>query len=293
MSSPILQLKNIQKKFDDRPVIYGLNLSVSAGELVSILGINGAGKTTIINLMLGLEKPNAGEIVFFGKKPGDMHVRHLIGVTPQETEFPEYLKCEEIIQLVRAHYKNPLSVAVVAEAFGLNDVLHRVACLLSGGQKRRLAIALAFIGNPQFVFLDEPTTGLDPESRQKIWAYIEKFVAQGGTVLLTTHYLEEAERLSTRVVVLEKGKITSDGTVADIKAHSSVVTVLFDCDIPLAPFSDMTDMCCDDNHYIVRTKNSDGFIRDLVNQNIAFRNLRIIEDSLENVFIKMVQESEK
>jgi ABC-2 type transport system ATP-binding protein len=288
---PIIQLANVCKSFGSFPVIADLSLQVNAGELVTLLGVNGAGKTTTINLMLGLEKPDQGEILLLGEKPQSLAVRQQIGVTPQNTGFPEGLKVAEIIAFVQAHYASPLDIATIAQQFSLQDILDRQTSTLSGGQKRRLAVALAFVGNPRCVFLDEPTTGLDVESRQKIWRAIHHYIAAGGTVFLTTHYLEEAEALSTRIIILEKGCIKIEGTVAQIKAMAGLARVRFMTDQVPIKLTHVEKIENAGKWVTLHTHNVDGLIRELVQSGIEFRQLQIVESSLESAFLNMTQET--
>jgi ABC-2 type transport system ATP-binding protein len=285
----IVKLSNVHKSFADLEVIRGINLEIKRGELLTMLGVNGAGKTTTINMMLGLQKPTAGDIALFGESPEHQPTRQRIGVTPQNTGLPEEIKVKEILEFVGAHYLKPKSIEEVARLFGLADLLERAAHGLSGGQKRRIAVALAFVGNPDIVFLDEPTTGLDVESRQQIWLAIQAYLAQGGTAFLTTHYLEEAESLSTRIVILEQGKIKVEGTVTDIKALAGLARIKFKA--PQIP-DDLHYVAKREQyngHFILHTEQVDALVRELVRRDIAFRDLQIIESSLESAYLKMTE----
>lgn len=291
MKQPIIKINQLSKSYGEKPVIKNISLEVDAGEVLCILGINGAGKTTTINMLLGLCKPSSGSIEINGQNPTSIEVRRIIGSTPQATEFPEFLTAKEIIQLVAAHYPKPFSEREVSEQFNLHDILDSKARSLSGGQKRRLAIALAFIGQPKLVFLDEPTTGLDPESRRKIWQSIQSYVKNGGTVLLTTHYLDEAEHLASRIVVLEDGHFTHEGSVDQIKSQSKEKSVHFKLNTPLPKLKEIQSVQQSNDHYHIRTLDSDALVREIISKNISFTDLRISEDSLETVFIRMSQEA--
>jgi len=190
--APVAELIDVDKSYGAVTALKGVSLSLAPGETVALLGLNGAGKTTAINLLLGLRRPDRGEVRLDGGDPRTPAVRAAIGATPQETAFPQRLRCTEVIELVRRHYPDPLPAAVVIERFGLGDFAHRQTGGLSGGQRRRLALALAFVGQGRAVFLDEPTTGLDADVRRSLWRVMRDYVAGGGALLLTTHYLEEA-----------------------------------------------------------------------------------------------------
>ncbi len=215
---PIAELINVAKRYGTVEALKDVDLRVERGELIALLGPNGAGKTTAVNLLLGQRRPDQGTARLFGRNPTESGARTLIGVTPQQTAFPQNLKVREVVDLVQAHYPDTPSGKHLLGRFGLAELESRSAGGLSGGQQRRLALALAFAGNPQAVFLDEPTTGVDVEARHNLWTGIHSFVDAGGTVLLTTHYLEEAEALASRIVVIHNGSIIADGSVGEITA---------------------------------------------------------------------------
>ena len=218
MPKSIIQLNNIHKSFKQKKVLKGLSFDVKEGECIALLGCNGAGKTTTLNILLGLEQADSGQVSILGGEPGSLNVKTELGVTPQGTDFPEGLKVKEILELVAAHYPDPIGVEDAINQFSLQTIANQVSAGLSYGQKRRVAVALAFIGKPQLIFLDEPTTGLDVQSRHGLWDIINAYVKSGGTLVLTTHYLDEAEYLASRVLVLDDGMIRTQGTVAQIKA---------------------------------------------------------------------------
>ncbi|MBC5827804.1 MAG: ABC transporter ATP-binding protein, partial [Candidatus Eremiobacteraeota bacterium] len=172
----VAELRRAAKSYGDRQALRGVDLALSAGEILAVLGPNGAGKTTSIKLLLGLRRPDAGQALLFGSDPRRAANRRHVAATPQELDFPPTLKVCEIIDLVRRHYPQPLALVEVAEAFGLSDVKDRQTGGLSGGQKRRLSVAAAFAANPPVIFLDEPTTGLDVESRFSDWQAVREFV---------------------------------------------------------------------------------------------------------------------
>ena len=202
--------------------LHDVSLEVAAGELVGLLGPNGAGKTTLLNLLTGVRRPTSGRVELFGGDPRRAEHRRRIGVTPQETGLPPTLRVGECVDLVAAHFADPVPRGELLDRFGLADLVRRQTGGLSGGQRRRLAVALAFVGRPSLVFLDEPTTGLDVSARHALWDGIRSFHADGGTVLLTSHYLEEVEALAQRVVVLGAGRVLADDTVDAIRSRVGV-----------------------------------------------------------------------
>jgi ABC-2 type transport system ATP-binding protein len=218
-------LRGVTKRFGDVVALDGVDLELRTGEVLTLLGPNGAGKTTALSIMLGLRRPETGRAELFGGDPGRARARSEVGVTPQEAGFPLTLRVREIVDLVRAHFPTPASTADLLERFALSRVADRQAGGLSCGERRRLSVALAFVGQPKAAFLDEPTTGLDVESRRAVWGELERYAAAGRSLLLTTHYLEEAEALSTRVVLLARGKVVGDGTPRELAARAGTVTL--------------------------------------------------------------------
>ncbi|MFD2353157.1 ABC transporter ATP-binding protein [Nonomuraea ferruginea] len=203
---------------------------------MGLLGPNGAGKSTLMNLFVGLRSATSGTVELLGGSPSDPAVRRGIGVTPQETGLPEVLRVGEVVDFVSSHFPKPVAKAELLDRFGLGELVKRQIGGLSGGQKRRLAVALAFVGDPRLVFLDEPTTGLDVEARRTLWDGIRAFHEGGGTILLTSHYLEEIEALAERVVVVGHGRVLADDTVAAVRDVVGARRVSFDAgELPELP----------------------------------------------------------
>jgi ABC-2 type transport system ATP-binding protein len=220
----VAELRGVHKRYGRVAALRGVDLQIRPGELVALLGPNGAGKTTAVSILLGQRRPDAGSARLFGRDPTVPAARRPVGATPQVAGFPDNLTVAEVVDLVRVHYPSPMPAGELLGRFGLAEVAGRRACRLSGGQWRRLAVALAFAGRPRMVVMDEPTTGLDVEARRGLWEAVRAFVADGGGVLLTTHYLEEAQALASRVVVLAGGTVIADGSVDDITAHAGQPT---------------------------------------------------------------------
>jgi ABC-2 type transport system ATP-binding protein len=204
-------LRGVTKRFGGLVALEDVDLELRRGEVLALLGPNGAGKTTALSLMLGLRRPDVGRAELFGADPRRAASRVAVGVTPQESGFPPTLRVSEIVELVRAHFATAVATADLLVRFGLVECARRQAGGLSGGERRRLSVALAFVGNPRAVFLDEPTSGLDVEARRAVWRELEEYAAAGGTILLTTHYLEEAEAMASRVALLSRGRIAAEG----------------------------------------------------------------------------------
>jgi ABC-2 type transport system ATP-binding protein len=227
MTASVAELSRVTKRFGARVALDDASFSIGEGEVVALLGPNGAGKSTAIAVLLGLRTPDAGVARLFGGSPRAPASRQRVGVTPQEIGFPPTLRVREIIELVASHFESPLRLEAVVEQFELGALVGRQAGGLSGGERRRLAVALAFAGRPRLVVLDEPTASLDREARLAVWGAIRLHAAEGGTLLFTTHHLDEVEALARRVVVIEAGSIVSDGPLARLKAAAGLTLVRF------------------------------------------------------------------
>jgi ABC-2 type transport system ATP-binding protein len=223
----VAELARVTKRFGAHRALDGVSFSIGEGEAVALLGPNGAGKTTALAVLLGLRTPDAGAARLFGGDPRDPASRRRVGVVPQEIAFPPTLRVREIVDLVRAHFESPLPADAVAERFGLGAIALRQAGGLSGGERRRLGVALAFAGRPRLIVLDEPTASLDRDARLAVWGAIRLHLVDGGALLLTTHHLEEAEALARRVILIEAGSIVSDGALADLRAAAGLTLVRF------------------------------------------------------------------
>jgi ABC-2 type transport system ATP-binding protein len=215
-----LRCRGLVKRYGDVAAVAGLDLDVRAGECFGMLGPNGAGKTTTVEIFEGLREPDAGEVEVLGDSwRGDGHaLRARLGIQLQETKFPDKLRVHEVLALFRSFYRRGLDVAEVLALVSLEEKAGAYVRTLSGGQKQRLSLACALAGDPELLFLDEPTTGLDPQSRRQTWEIVESLKMRGRTVLLTTHYMEEAARLCDRVAVVDHGKVIALGTPRELIA---------------------------------------------------------------------------
>lgn len=198
-----------------------VSLELRSGEIVALLGPNGAGKSTAVKLMMGLTSPTEGEVRVFGGDPRFAGNRLRTGVMLQVGRAPEMLRVREHVEIMRGYYPRPLPFSEIVRAVGLEGIEERMFGQLSGGQKQRVLFALALAGDPDLIFLDEPTVGLDIEARRRMWAEIRSLRSRGKTVLLTTHYLEEADALADRIIVLNKGRVICEGSPAEVRAAAS------------------------------------------------------------------------
>jgi ABC-2 type transport system ATP-binding protein len=213
MSSPPLLVRGLRKTYDDVVAVDGLDLEVRPGECFGLLGPNGAGKTSAIEICEGLSEADAGEVVVLGQRWGenDRELRDRLGISLQETQFSDKLTVGETMRLFRSFYGQGTEPDAVIDMVQLGEKVNARVGKLSGGQKQRLALACALVGDPELLFLDEPTTGLDPQARRQLWELIERLRSEGRSILLTTHYMDEAERLCDRVAIVDHGRVIADG----------------------------------------------------------------------------------
>ena len=219
MSSTLaLQVRDLRKTYKDVVAVDGLDLEVGAGECFGLLGPNGAGKTTTIEICEGLTEPDAGDVVVLGRRwaTDERELRERLGIQLQETDFSPNITVEETVRLFRSFFRAGRSVDETIAIVQLEEKRRARVSKLSGGQKQRLSVACALVGDPELLFLDEPTTGLDPQSRRQLWELVEEYKAGGRTVLLTTHYMDEAERLCDRVAVVDHGKVIALGSPREL-----------------------------------------------------------------------------
>ena len=277
---------DVSRRYGERLALDGVSLDIPAGGVLGLLGPNGAGKSTLLNLLVGLRSPSSGTVELFGGDPRDPARRRQIGVTPQETGLPDTLRVRECVAFVAAHFPDPVPAGALLAQFGLDDLAGRQTGGLSGGQKRRLAVALAFAGRPRLVFLDEPTTGLDVQARHTLWDAVRVFAAQGGTVVLTSHYLEEIEALADRVIVLGTGRVLADDTVGAIRAMVGIhrVSVLAG-ELPALP--NVVSIEHVDGRTSLLTPDADQLVRDLVHAGVPFHGLQVQPTTLEEAFLTL------
>lgn len=289
---PIARLHSVTRRYGQVTALDDLNLSLYPGEVVALLGPNGAGKTTAVKLLLGLIAPNNGSVRVLGSDPRNSETRTGIGAMLQVTRVPETLRVREHIDLFRSYYPNPLSAEEIVRIARLEGLENTFFGKLSGGQKQRLLFGLALAGNPSMVFLDEPTVGMDIESRRALWEQIRWLAAQGKTVLLTTHYLEEADALASRIVVIGQGKILAEGTPTEIKHH--VAGRRIRCITELDPdflrkLPSVLNVEQDREAVIITAIEAERVVHDLLRNDLLLRGLEISAPGLEDAFLALTK----
>ena len=286
MTDLLARACDVTRDFDSTRALDGVNLDVHAGQIVGLLGPNGAGKTTLLSLLLGLRRPTSGRVELFGGDPRDPARRRSLGSTPQETGLPATLRVGEVVEFVARHYPDPLPIGELLDRFGLDGLQRRQTGGLSGGQRRRLAVALAFVGRPRLVVLDEPTTGLDVDARRTLWEGVRTFHDSGGTVLLTSHYLEEVEALAERVVVIDEGRVVTDDSLDAVRAGVDLRRVsLRGRAAPDLPGVVRHESEAGVHHLF--TRDADALVRALVTSGHDFSGLEVRGASLEEAFIAL------
>jgi ABC-2 type transport system ATP-binding protein len=220
MNTPAISLKGLQKNYGPINAVKGINLTVNKGAFIALIGENGAGKTTILAMLMGLITPSSGSVTILGHTPGTKSVQQKIGVMLQRTELPSVLKVHELIQLFTSYYERPYDLTDLIKLTRLDDILDRKYQALSGGQQRRVQFAIALCGQPEILFLDEPTVGLDMNIRREFWQILSDLKKSGTTIILTSHYLDEIEALSDRLIILKSGEIIADDMTSNIKKRA-------------------------------------------------------------------------
>lgn len=290
----LAELRGARKQYGAQPALAGIDLALRGGELLALLGPNGAGKTTAIGLLLGLVEADAGSATLFGRSPRDIAARRGVGLMLQTAALADTLKVGELLDLTRSYYADPRSVADCVTLAGLDGLLDRRYARLSGGQQRRVQFALALCGRPRLLFLDEPTTGLDIEARQTLWKAIRELVAGGCGVLLTTHYLEEAEALADRVVVINRGQVVAEGSVEQIRAHVGQRRVRCLSNLraeDIAAWQGVRSVQGAEGRLDIVADAAEAVVRRLLAEDASLRELEVQRAGLAEAFIELTREA--
>jgi ABC-2 type transport system ATP-binding protein len=289
--SPVVELRAARKRFGEVEALKGVDLAIRAGELVAMLGPNGAGKTTSISLMLGLRRPTSGQARLFGLEPADRRARSRCGVMLQESGTTAVLTVRELVALFRAYYPSPLPTATAIALAGLDAKAGARAGTLSGGERQRLYFALAVCGDPEALFLDEPTVGMDVEARRAFLSSIRTLSAAGKTIVLTTHYLEEADQLAGRIVVIDRGVVLADATPREIKSRVASKRVSFSVGAPLTETTfaglPVRNLELADRRVRLLSPEPETVLRALFERGVAIGDLEVTGADLEEAFLSL------
>ena len=292
----VASLEGVNKNYGEVRALRNVDFTVRSGQVVAMLGPNGAGKTTAVKLLLGLLQPNSGKVRVFGGDPVNPQNRMRAGAMLQVGKVPETLKVREHIDLFSSYYPNPLPLHEVLAAAGLERLSDRKFGDLSGGQRQRTLFALAICGNPDLLFLDEPTVGLDVEARRALWEEIRRLVELGKTVLLTTHYLEEADALADRVAVISQGAIIAEGTPAEIKSQTSGKRIRCITELSLSALLEIpgvTGAKQDREAVEIHTGEAELVVRALLARDPSLSGLEISTAGLEEAFLTLTRDNDE
>ena len=289
----LARLENVSKRYGNVTALNGLSLSVNAGEILALLGPNGAGKTTAVSLLLNLIEADTGKVSLFNQDPQQLSARQRIGVMLQSAALPETLRVSELITLTQSYYPFPRDVKEIAEMAAITDLLQRPYGKLSGGQQRRVQFAMAICAKVDILFLDEPTVGLDIEAREAMWVSLRKLVTEGCAIVLTTHYLEEAEALANRVMVIAQGSMIAEGSVESIRSRVALrkircVSSLNITDIKHWPHIESVGH--DGQYLTIQTTDAESVSRRLLIEDPALEQLEIKRAGLAEAFIELTKE---
>jgi ABC-2 type transport system ATP-binding protein len=294
LAEKVASLEAVSKNYGEVRALRNLTFSVGAGQVVALLGPNGAGKTTAVKLLLGLIQPNVGRARVFGADPTNPQNRMRTGAMLQVGRVPETLRVREHIDLFSSYYRRALPVHEVLAMAGLGKLADRKFGDLSGGQRQRTLFALAICGDPDLLFLDEPTVGLDVEARRALWDGIRQLVERGKSVLLTTHYLQEADALADRIAVINQGSIIAEGTPAEIKAQTSGKRIRCVTSLDLSALRQVPgviDVKQDREAVEIQAREAESILRILLARDPSLSGLEITTAGLEEAFLALTQDN--
>jgi ABC-2 type transport system ATP-binding protein len=288
-----VDFNGVERRFADAAALAGIDLSIEIGSTVALLGRNGAGKSTAIGIMLGLDEPTSGTARTLGQAPRAAVASGRVGAMLQTTGLPAGLRVAELLAFARRLYPTPLALADLLDRAGLVSLADRRVETLSGGEAQRLRFALSIAGDPDLVFLDEPTVAMDVETRRAFWGDIRRSAAEGRTILFATHYLDEADEAADRIVVLDRGRIVADGTSAGIKASAGGKTVAFSTPAPdlvsLSALPGVSDVQVRRDRVSLVTSDGDATARAVIGAGFPFRDLEIAGADLEDAFLALTR----
>lgn len=269
----VARFNSITKHFGKVTALSSLSLEVRKGQAIALLGPNGAGKSTALSIIQGTRKPSSGTAQLFGLLPGSKDAMQQVGIMPQSIDFPTQVTPLELLEMAVAHYKNPRKIDDLIEEFNLDEIANRQIRGFSGGEKRRVALALCFAGSPKLVILDEPTTGLDAQGQKKFQLMAKQFVKEGGSIILTSHYWQEIEFIADSITMIDRGKTVMSGRIADIKSAVGLSNISFNCQNPSEFVTKSFKLI--DGKWSAISDEADKIVVGLVKNNVKFSALNI------------------
>jgi len=292
--SPLASLNATVKRYGSLTALDGLDLTVNRGELLALLGPNGAGKSTAISILLGLQRADAGSATLFGEDPQSLNARRRVGIMMQEVMLSPVMRPRELMQQVASYYPSPYDVDIVIKRLKLEPLVNRPYGKLSGGQKRQVQFGMALVGRPELLFLDEPTVGMDLQSREGLWQVLRDLIHEGSSIVLTTHHLEEAEALANRVAVITKGKLVAGGTVDEIRAVVSDKTILCRtalADADIRGWPDVLRVGVEHGRRQIVTREAERVLRQLLAADPDVRDIEVRRAGLAEAFAEITSET--
>ncbi|MDO9352761.1 MAG: ABC transporter ATP-binding protein [Solirubrobacteraceae bacterium] len=292
-AAPVIEVRGLRKRFGGFEAVRGLDLTVERGEVLAILGPNGAGKTTTVEILEGYLERDAGEVSVLGHDPSGAPraLRRRIGIVLQEAGIDRFLTCREVLQQHANFYAAPRDPDELLELVGLTEKAGERVKRLSGGQQRRLDLALGMVGNPELIFLDEPTTGFDPQARRQAWDIVSKLAEGGTTILLTTHYLDEAQALADRVVVFSAGQVVESGTPDELANRTGLTRISFSLAGGATP-PNVDGLLRDGDHFTLQTPRPTAVLHELtawaVGAGLELGELAVARPSLEDTYLSLI-----
>jgi ABC-2 type transport system ATP-binding protein len=292
----LASLSGVRKRYGKVQALDGFDLAVKRGELLAVLGPNGAGKSTAISILLGLQTPEEGSAELFGHAPQEIEGRRRIGVMMQEVALPTVLRTRELLEQVASYYPTPYDANSVLKRLSLDALADRPYGKLSGGQKRQVQFALALVGRPELLFLDEPTVGLDVQARESLWRVVRELLHEGCSIVLTTHYLEEAEALADRVAVMARGRLVTTGSVDEIRAHVSrkKVSCVSRLDVDtVRAWPEVLQLELERDRMQITTRNAEALLMRLFREDPALSDIEVKRAGLAEAFAELTNGSAK
>lgn len=284
---PILDIRNLRKQYNSVVAVDGVSFSIAEGICFGLLGPNGAGKTTTIEMIEGILAPTSGDIFYRGATRSSNFLQE-IGIQFQSTALMDFMTVRETLQLFSQFYKQTEPLDALIHQCDLGDFLDRYANKLSGGQQQRLLLALAVLNRPQLVFLDEPTTGLDPQARRNFWQLIDTIKQRGATIILTTHYMDEAEQLCDELAIMDRGKIIAQGSPAHLlQEHFGYLYVCLDKDDCVHVLEAFPDTEMHGDRVFIRTQSAEQTLQMLIEKGVSLKSLSVRNPTLEDLFLKL------